>query len=58
VIGLPQAAARTRIRARNCQVGRIAKKRSRRLGRVIGQSPRGGAVRARNFRIRLIVGRR
>jgi beta-lactam-binding protein with PASTA domain len=58
VIGLRLAAARTRIRARRCTVGRIRRARSRRVGRVIGQSPRGGAVRPRNTRVNLFVGRR
>jgi hypothetical protein len=28
------------------------------VGRVIGQSPQGGAIRPRGFRVALIVGRR
>lgn len=58
VIGLKLATARTRIRARKCRVGRVRKARSRRVGRVVKQSPRGGAVRARNFKVTLVVGRR
>jgi hypothetical protein len=60
VIGLRLAAARTRIRARNCRVGRIRRVRTKRsrVGKVIRQSPRAGAVRARNSRVNLVVGRR
>jgi peptide/nickel transport system substrate-binding protein len=58
VIGLRLARARTRIRARHCSVGRIRRARSRRVGRVIGQSPRPGTVRARGAKVRLVVGRR
>jgi Calx-beta domain/PASTA domain len=60
VIGLRLARAKTRIRARNCRVGRVRRARSRpsRVGRVIRQTPRAGAVRARGFRVNLVVGRR
>jgi len=58
VIGLTLGRARTRIRARHCSVGRIRRARSRRAGRVIGQSPRGGTVRRRGYPVRLVVGRR
>jgi beta-lactam-binding protein with PASTA domain len=58
VIGLRLTPAGTRIRARNCRIGRIVKRRSRKVGRVIGQSPGGGLVRAGNFRVNLTVGRR
>ena len=42
VIGLRLRAAKARIRARRCSVGRIRRARSRRVGRVIAQSPRPG----------------
>ena len=58
VIGLRLQTARSRIRARRCRVGTIRRVRSRRVGRVLGQSPRGGAVRRVNFRVNLRVGRR
>ena len=58
VIGLRLAAARRRIVARRCRVGSVRRVRSRRTGRVIRQSPRGGVVRARGFRVDLAVGRR
>jgi beta-lactam-binding protein with PASTA domain len=58
VIGQTLGQARSRIQARKCRVGTIRRARSRRVGRVIGQSPRGGAVRPRNFRVNLLVGRR
>ena len=41
-----------------CTVGRIRRSRSRLIGRVIAQSPRGGTVHPRGTRIRLVVGRR
>jgi beta-lactam-binding protein with PASTA domain len=58
VIGMRLNAAKARIRARRCRVGTVRRVRSRRIGRVVGQSPRGGAVRAVNFRVNLRVGRR
>jgi beta-lactam-binding protein with PASTA domain len=58
VIGLTLGTAKTRIRRAHCSVGRIRRSRSRRVGRVIGQSPRAGAVRARGFKVNLVVGRR
>jgi hypothetical protein len=58
VIGLRLGTAKARILVRKCRVGKVRRARSRRVGRVIGQSPRGGAVRARNFRVTLLVGRR
>ena len=58
VIGMTLSRARTRIRARHCSVGRIRRARSRRVGRVVGQSPRPGARRARGARVNLVVGRR
>lgn len=60
VIGLRLATARARIRARFCTVGRIRRARSRRSmrGRVLGQSPRAGAVRRRGLPVNLVVGRR
>jgi beta-lactam-binding protein with PASTA domain len=60
VIGLRLGVAKTRIRRANCRVGRIRRVRVRRSlrGRVIGQSPRPGAVRRRGFPVKLVVGRR
>jgi beta-lactam-binding protein with PASTA domain len=58
VIGLKLGRAKTRIRNAHCSVGRIRRARSRRVGRVIGQSPRAGTVRRRGFPVRLVVGRR
>jgi beta-lactam-binding protein with PASTA domain len=60
VIGLRLGVARTRIRRANCSVGRIRRVRVRRSlrGRVIGQSPRPGAIRRRGFPVKLVVGRR
>jgi beta-lactam-binding protein with PASTA domain len=60
VIGLRLRAARARIRARRCRVGTIRYVRTRRrlIGRVVGQNPRGGAVRRVGFRVNLRVGRR
>jgi len=58
VIGLRLAKAKKRIRARHCSVGRIRRARSRRPGRVIGQSPRPGTIKRRGFPVKLVVGRR
>jgi hypothetical protein len=58
LIGLRTSRARTRIRRAHCSVGRIRRARSRRVGRVIGQSPRPGTVKRRGFPVMLVVGRR
>jgi beta-lactam-binding protein with PASTA domain len=58
VLGLRLAAAKRKIRQRHCSVGRIRRVHSRRVGRVIGQSPRPGAVKRRGFPVKLVVGRR
>jgi len=58
VIGLKLARARTRIRAAGCRVGRIRRTRSRRVGRVLAQTPRAGRIRPLRARIDLVVGRR
>jgi hypothetical protein len=52
------ARAKARIIRGHCRVGRVRRARSRLVGRVIGQSPQGGAIRPRNFRVQLLVGRR
>ncbi len=56
--GMTLARAKAKIRRAHCGVGRVRKARSKRVGRVIGQSPRAGAVRGRGFPVRLAVGRR
>jgi plastocyanin len=58
VIGRRLSAARTVIRRSRCSVGRVRRARSRRVGRVISQSPRAGARRLRGTRVNLVVGRR
>ena len=58
VIGLRLATAQTRIRRANCRVGRVRSVRSRRVGRVLSQSPRAGLRRPRGTRVNLVVGRR
>lgn len=58
VTGRKLAAARRLITRGGCRVGRVRRARSRRVGRVIRQSPRGGAQRARGTRVNLVVGRR
>jgi hypothetical protein len=60
VIGRLLAQARKQIVARRCRVGTVVRVRvgPRRVGRALGQSPRGGAVRRVGFRINLVVGRR
>jgi hypothetical protein len=51
-------AAKARIRGAHCSVGRIRRAHSRRPGRVIGQSPKGGKVKPAGYPVKLIVGRR
>ena len=58
VVGLRLAKAKARIRKAHCSVGRIRRMSSRRVGRVIKQSPRPGARRPRGARVNLVVGRR
>jgi hypothetical protein len=58
VIGMTIAQARRRIRARHCSLGRVRRTRSRRIGRVLWQSPRPGRRMPANSRVSLVVGRR
>jgi len=60
VLGLRLGAAKQRIRRANCSVGRVRRVRSRRSlrGRVVGQSPRPGAIKRVAFPVNLLVGRR
>lgn len=58
VIGMRLAVARTRIGRASCKVGRVRRARSRRVGKVLGQSPSAGAVRPRGTKVNLTVGRR
>jgi Beta-propeller repeat/PASTA domain len=58
VVGITVAKAKRTIRTMDCSVGRIRRVRSTRVGRVVAQSPRAGAVRRRGFKVNLIVGRR
>jgi Tol biopolymer transport system component len=58
VVGLRLAPAKQRIRRANCAVGRIRKKHSKRVGRVLAQSPRAGTKLSRGGRVNLLVGRR
>lgn len=60
VLGLRLAAAKPKIRARHCSVGRVRRARARRglRGRVVRQSPRAGAVKRRNYPVKLVIGRR
>jgi beta-lactam-binding protein with PASTA domain len=58
VIGMTLKKAKALIRNTNCSVGRIRRTRSRRVGRVLSQSPRPGAVRSRGTKVTLLVGRR
>jgi beta-lactam-binding protein with PASTA domain len=58
VVGLRLARARARIRAAHCSTGRVRRVRSRRVGRVVRQSPRPGVVRRRGFKVNLVIGRR
>jgi Tol biopolymer transport system component len=60
VIGMRLAVARNRIGRANCMVGRVRRARAakRRAGKVIGQSPKAGSVRARGTKVALTVARR
>ena len=58
VIGLPLVGRGYASAERGARSARISRVRSRRVGRVIRQSPRPGAVRRRGFPVRLVVGRR
>jgi hypothetical protein len=59
VIGLKLKLATRKIQRRFCRVGRIRRVRSRRVGRVIAQSPKAdGRLRRYGFRVTLTVGRR
>jgi Tol biopolymer transport system component len=60
VIGARLAVARKRIGKANCTVGTVRRvcAAGRRAGKVIGQSPKAGAVRARGTKVKLVVGRR
>jgi hypothetical protein len=58
VIGLRLATARKRIGRANCLVGRVRRARSRKVGKVLSQSPRAGSSRARGTKVNLVVGRR
>jgi hypothetical protein len=58
MIGLMLGHAKTLIRNGECTVGRIRRARSRRVGRVIAQSPKPGTTKPAGFPVRLVVGRR
>jgi beta-lactam-binding protein with PASTA domain len=58
VIGLKLARAKTKIRQAQCSVGTVRRARSRKVGRVIAQSPKPGALRRAGFRVKLTIGRR
>jgi beta-lactam-binding protein with PASTA domain len=58
VIGLTLAKAKARIRKAHCKVGKVRRARSRRPGRVIGQSPKPGVTKPQGFKVKLVVGRR
>jgi len=58
LLGKTLPGARAALRRSRCAVGRIRRVRSRRVGRVVAQSPRAGVRRARGTRVNLSVGRR
>jgi beta-lactam-binding protein with PASTA domain len=59
VIGLTLKKAKSRIRAKHCGVGKVTRRASsRRVGRVIKQTPKAGAVKPAGFKVKLVVGRR
>lgn len=60
VIGMRLAVARKKIGKANCVVGRVRRARAAktRVGKVLSQRPKAGAVRARATKVNLVVGRR
>jgi beta-lactam-binding protein with PASTA domain len=58
VLGLLLKSAKVRIRHRHCSLGAVQRRYSKRVGRVIGQHPRPGAIKPRGYPITLLVGRR
>ncbi|MEK6274485.1 MAG: PASTA domain-containing protein [Actinomycetota bacterium] len=58
VIGLRLAVARQRIGRANCRVGRVRRVRSRKVGKVLSQSPKAGSRLPRATKVNLVVGRR
>ncbi|HMI99542.1 MAG TPA: PASTA domain-containing protein, partial [Gaiellaceae bacterium] len=60
LIGMTLETARTRIEGARCSVGRVRRGRSikRRIGKVIGQAPRAGALRRIGAPVSIAVGRR
>lgn len=58
LVGKTLAVARTALRRSRCAVGRIRRVRSRRVGRIVAQSPRAGSRRPRGTKVSLTVGRR
>jgi Tol biopolymer transport system component len=60
VIGMRLAVARKKIGRANCNTGRVRRARSAktRVGKVLSQSPKAGAVRKRGTKVNLVVGRR
>jgi beta-lactam-binding protein with PASTA domain len=54
------AVARKKIGTANCLVGRVRRARAAktRVGKVLSQSPKAGAVRTRGTKVNLVVGRR
>jgi beta-lactam-binding protein with PASTA domain len=53
------AVARKKIGSANCNTGRVRRARSAktRVGKVLSQSPKAGAVRPRGTKVNLVVGR-
>jgi len=58
VIGLRLGQAKLKLRRGLCATGKVTRVQSPRVGRVLRQSPRAGARRARGFPVALVVGRR
>jgi beta-lactam-binding protein with PASTA domain len=58
VIGQTLAKAKAKIKKAHCKVGTVKRARSKKVGRVIGQSPRPGVTKPNGFKVKLVVGRR
>jgi len=58
VVGLTLKAAKKKLRIAHCGLGRVRSARSRRIGRVIKQSPKPGKNLRNRGRVNLVIGRR
>jgi beta-lactam-binding protein with PASTA domain len=57
-MGMRLGPAKRKLRRQHCSVGAIQRRRSPRVGRVIGQRPRPGTIKRRGGAVVLVIGRR